>query len=324
MCRGRPGSAGGVVRAHGTQACYVWGPEPGSLPGRGCRCDECRAASSAYNRALKRRVVPTTVDAEPVREHLRELGRAGVGLKQITRLTGVSGGALAKIIYGTPRADGTRRPPARRVRVETRDRLLAVKPSDQADGAWVPAKETWRHVETLLGRGWTKAAIAARLGQTSGRLQLGTMTVTAHHARVIRGLLDEPVPPRRSRWGVHEVPAPDPEVEERERLRRAAEAERRATYRAAARGGVPSGPGPGLVLAEWMADARCRAEDVPTWLFFADVRDQRTVQAAKAVCARCPVRAQCHDHAVRHGEAGVWGGTTDAERERGLAPAVAS
>jgi WhiB family transcriptional regulator, redox-sensing transcriptional regulator len=40
--------------------------------------------------------------------------------------------------------------------------------------------------------------------------------------------------------------------------------------------------------------------------------------AALAVCARCPVRAECLELALRHwtvGQHGVWGGTVPAERQ---------
>ncbi|MFF8716188.1 WhiB family transcriptional regulator [Streptomyces sp. NPDC015184] len=36
---------------------------------------------------------------------------------------------------------------------------------------------------------------------------------------------------------------------------------------------------------------------------------------AKALCAQCPIRAACADHAIRRGETdGIWGGLTPAER----------
>ncbi|MEE1774474.1 WhiB family transcriptional regulator [Streptomyces sp. JV185] len=39
------------------------------------------------------------------------------------------------------------------------------------------------------------------------------------------------------------------------------------------------------------------------------------VTKAKALCAQCPIREACADHAIRHGEAdGIWGGLTPAER----------
>lgn len=39
------------------------------------------------------------------------------------------------------------------------------------------------------------------------------------------------------------------------------------------------------------------------------------VTEAKALCAQCPIRAACADHAIRRGEPdGIWGGLTPAER----------
>jgi len=42
-----------------------------------------------------------------------------------------------------------------------------------------------------------------------------------------------------------------------------------------------------------------------------------STRAAKAVCAGCPARAQCLEHALTHDERyGVWGGTSERERRR--------
>ena len=70
--------------------------------------------------------------------------------------------------------------------------------------------------------------------------------------------------------------------------------------------------------ATWQAAARCRA--VATDMFF----PQRTrtwgerirlEQAAKKICERCPVLAECRSYALEHEERfGVWGGLTEAER----------
>lgn len=39
--------------------------------------------------------------------------------------------------------------------------------------------------------------------------------------------------------------------------------------------------------------------------------------AAKAICASCPVRADCGEYAVHRPDiTGVWGGLTDRERQR--------
>ena len=35
---------------------------------------------------------------------------------------------------------------------------------------------------------------------------------------------------------------------------------------------------------------------------------------AKAICAECPVVAQCLEYALEHRMDGVWGGTNEAER----------
>lgn len=50
-----------------------------------------------------------------------------------------------------------------------------------------------------------------------------------------------------------------------------------------------------------------------TWpdLFF----EPASVADAKAVCADCPIRLQCLEFAIKHNEDGVWGGTTQAERQ---------
>jgi WhiB family redox-sensing transcriptional regulator len=47
------------------------------------------------------------------------------------------------------------------------------------------------------------------------------------------------------------------------------------------------------------------------------------VEAAKAVCAMCPVRPECLTWALATGQdAGVWGGTSEEERRvmRGIRP----
>ena len=65
------------------------------------------------------------------------------------------------------------------------------------------------------------------------------------------------------------------------------------------------------VHPDWRDDAACRDEDPE--LFFA--HDDATAQRALAICAGCPVRDACLEHALANGERhGVWGGTTEHER----------
>src|SRR5690606_34750336 len=62
----------------------------------------------------------------------------------------------------------------------------------------------------------------------------------------------------------------------------------------------------------WARDAACRGL---THLFFPDPGDSRTGSAAKAICAGCPVRAECLTSALANPEStGSWGGYNSRER----------
>jgi WhiB family redox-sensing transcriptional regulator len=65
----------------------------------------------------------------------------------------------------------------------------------------------------------------------------------------------------------------------------------------------------------WMLRGACRHEDPE--LFFpisASGPARGQISAAKAICARCPVRANCLSHALITQPDGIWGGTTKEER----------
>lgn len=40
-----------------------------------------------------------------------------------------------------------------------------------------------------------------------------------------------------------------------------------------------------------------------------------TVRAAIAICRTCTLRAACLTHALQHHEPGIWGGTTERQRD---------
>jgi WhiB family redox-sensing transcriptional regulator len=64
----------------------------------------------------------------------------------------------------------------------------------------------------------------------------------------------------------------------------------------------------------WRSQAECRKHpEVP---FVADKFSTKQVAAAKAICAQCPVTAECLKWALDYGETGVWGGTSDLQRRR--------
>jgi WhiB family redox-sensing transcriptional regulator len=69
----------------------------------------------------------------------------------------------------------------------------------------------------------------------------------------------------------------------------------------------------------WQDHGSCRTSD-PT-LFFHPQNERGAarrsrVQAAKSVCASCPVQTECADYAIRSREPyGIWGGMSEEERE---------
>ena len=69
--------------------------------------------------------------------------------------------------------------------------------------------------------------------------------------------------------------------------------------------------------AAWWSRAACSTADPE--LFFpisAEGPALKQVARAKAICARCPIRQACLDYALSAGALqGVWGGTTEAERQ---------
>jgi WhiB family redox-sensing transcriptional regulator len=78
-------------------------------------------------------------------------------------------------------------------------------------------------------------------------------------------------------------------------------------------------PGPVADLWEWQYEGSCRRVDPAVFFHPEGERGparRRRDEAAKAVCASCPVITQCRQHALTVREPyGVWGGMTEDERE---------
>jgi WhiB family transcriptional regulator, redox-sensing transcriptional regulator len=67
----------------------------------------------------------------------------------------------------------------------------------------------------------------------------------------------------------------------------------------------------------WRDQAKC--QNVQVNLFFPDGNGAaiEEIQAAKSLCESCEARSACLEFAlVTNQEAGIWGGTTEAERRR--------
>ena len=143
------------VPGHGERACYLRGCDhPNSsprIPPYGAQ----RTRLIAYGRWD-----PFT-DAEPVRQHVKELAAAGLTYAAIETLAGVSAAMVHRLMEGA-----TGRPPSRRIRREAAAAILAVSaravpsPDTRVDGTG-----TRRRLQALTARGWCPAALAAELGR---------------------------------------------------------------------------------------------------------------------------------------------------------------
>ena len=72
-------------------------------------------------------------------------------------------------------------------------------------------------------------------------------------------------------------------------------------------------PRPGVPAGSWMRDGLCAGAADPE-IFFPP-RGRGKADAAKAVCAGCPVRRECLRYALKAPEEhGVWGGLDEDER----------
>lgn len=68
---------------------------------------------------------------------------------------------------------------------------------------------------------------------------------------------------------------------------------------------------------KWRSRAACTGIDSD--IFYPASEDEADAEAAKAVCAVCPVRVVCLEHALGVREKdGIWGGATERERRRML------
>ena len=66
-------------------------------------------------------------------------------------------------------------------------------------------------------------------------------------------------------------------------------------------------------IGSWRDQARCRGVDPE--IFHPTEEDDGA--EAKVICAVCPVREPCLEHAITHREKqGVWGGLDERERRR--------
>jgi hypothetical protein len=146
----------------------------------GCKCDECKAANTAYERERKlareagdwNGLVP----AKKAQRHINKLSRQGVGRRSIAACSDVSETVIFDIKSGSKT----------QIRARTERQILAVTKEMLADGAYVPATETWELLNGLLAEGYTKRALAKALGYESHALQLNKHQVTVRNAADVK------------------------------------------------------------------------------------------------------------------------------------------
>jgi DNA-binding NarL/FixJ family response regulator len=171
---------------HGTRVAYVKDR---------CRCTDCTAANAAAGRVVHRAQTfgrwRPFVDAAPVREHIRALRAAGIGVEQIAMLAGISTSHVREL--GHHGRDGNS--DIRRVRPETAQRVLRVR-IDQANRAprsHVVATGTRRRLQALIAVGWPHDELATRLGRSSASLRRSMLSnsVTAQTAQDVSNLYEQ-------------------------------------------------------------------------------------------------------------------------------------
>lgn len=120
----------------------------------GAVCLACVERASVWN---------GLVDAAPVRAHLQQLSRRGIGYKSAAD----AASAARSVVGGVLRGEVTQ------LRADTARRILAVDEGARAGGALVSSARQRRLIDKLLDRGFTRAELAELLGYKSPALQLG-------------------------------------------------------------------------------------------------------------------------------------------------------
>jgi hypothetical protein len=95
------------------------------------------------------------VDAEPARQHARQLMAGGVSIKRLALAAGVGQATVTGILYRR----ATNRPRATRIRQVNADRILAVQAQDIVTGR-VEATGTRRRLQALMAAGWPLYRVA--------------------------------------------------------------------------------------------------------------------------------------------------------------------
>ncbi|WP_331731862.1 hypothetical protein OG298_45275 (plasmid) [Streptomyces sp. NBC_01005] len=130
------------------------------------------------------------VDAEPVREHLRQVNAAGMPYRAICERLGLAHeSSLQHLMWGRGEHG-----PGRQVRCETAELVLSYWPSmeDFPDAARIDATGTRRRIQALAVRGWPRHVMAKRIGmdESNFRKAVNRDRITARLARQVAAVYD--------------------------------------------------------------------------------------------------------------------------------------
>jgi plasmid maintenance system antidote protein VapI len=168
-----------------------------------CRCDDCREGHrrSAYNlrraKLYGRYRPPEMVAAQPVRDHVRQLNKFGIGVDRVASIAHVTEAGIRNLVYGrTGKGDPGRRRPPEQVGAELARRILAVRPETRhlAANAVVPARGVQRRLQALICLGWSQRKLAAHLDMAPaqfGKLLHRTPGVTKRMHERVSDLFDD-------------------------------------------------------------------------------------------------------------------------------------
>jgi transcriptional regulator with XRE-family HTH domain len=163
---------------------------------KNCHCGDCREAQRVYHADRSRKVAygrwNPYVDAEPARQHVKELVAAGLGRRRIAELAGLDPSVIRRLEYGDPSRG---KPPTGQIRPLTAERLLKVtaSPESLAGAAIVDATGSHRRIQALVAVGWSQRRLSERLGVSAANMAsfMRRPRILASRARAIRDLYDE-------------------------------------------------------------------------------------------------------------------------------------
>jgi hypothetical protein len=132
----------------------------------GCHCALCRAANTAYAtqraRAVKNGEWNGLVPSSRAQMHLLKLSAKGVGRRAVQASTDIGASIIQKIYSGEKK----------KIRAMTEKKILRVTIEQASPASLVSAKSSWKLLNVLLSKGYTKTQLANFLGGKSLALQV--------------------------------------------------------------------------------------------------------------------------------------------------------